>query len=83
MTTRNLSEVPMETYKFGKSYDGFHTKWNFYFKEGGAKYYIDNIDSNFHDIRIRNSKTGESKIVLIESELGTGRYKDTYFFSHD
>lgn len=71
----------MESYKFGKSYDGFHTQSSFFFKEGGTRYYIDNIASDFCDIRIRNSKTGESKIVLINSELGQGRYKDTYFFS--
>lgn len=71
----------MESYKFGKPSDGFHTHWNFYFKEGGTRYNIDNISSDLVHIRISNSKTGQSKIVLIKSELSEGRYKDTYFFS--
>ncbi len=83
MKTQDINKVPMQVYQFGKVSDGFHTKSDFYFKEGGTRYYVDNIGSNLGHMKIRNSKTGVSKIVLIDSELKASRNGKTYFFQYE
>ena len=81
MKTQDIKKVPMSSYAFGKKSDGFHTTAEFYFKEGGVKHYIDNIGSGITHITVRNSKTGQSNILLINSELNQGRHSKTYFYS--
>ena len=81
--TQDITKVPMERYAFGKSSAGFHTKSVFFFKDGGVRYYVDNIGDSLSHITVRNSHTGVSKIVLMDSELGKGKHRDTYFFQYD
>lgn len=82
--TKDINKIPKQTYQFGKKSDGYHTTTHFYFKEGGTKYYIDNIGSDCSDLTIRNSKTGQSKIILYNTDLRMNpRFSGTFFFQYD
>lgn len=76
-TTRNINEVPQ---KKQLNSSKTNTNWFFYFKEGGVKHYIDEIDGTVFSVR--NSKTGQRKIEW-PSRLAESRFADTYFFSNN
>ncbi len=76
-TTRDINKIPRN--KFVKQDWRESTTAHFFFKEGGVKYYIDEVSNSL--LTLRNSKTGETSYHLMK-DMNTGRYKDTYYFSY-
>lgn len=75
MKTNNVIDVPRQPFKTDR--DRYSTEATFYFKEGGVKYYIDEISDSI--IHIRNSKTGESRIEMV-SQMNEGRHSSKFYF---
>jgi hypothetical protein len=77
-----INNFPTNLNKIG---EGHNTSCNFFYKEGGVKYYVDfvsvNSDGVVTSFHTRNSNTGKTNVVL-RSEIEGGKFSGTYFFSN-
>ena len=77
MKTQDVNQITKKQFADGSG--RYSTNFCFFYKDGGVKYYIDEMDKDGLILHIRNSRNGNLDIIY-PNRMSESRYGNSFYF---